>query len=266
MGNLLPIAIIVAGCGLFAIAIVLIILNWKKDKADKDAEVQIALLISRVAMMDNNLMQKDQIIDEQKRRIAVQSKQLDDVQNRLRDLELILFGKNMNAPKEPNIKFPPLLLIGTDQYIQRQDEIALNKSGIEYNRAINATQNSIEQELRRARQAKSPYKYVMFSGHGDKLGWKMSDGTLLDSYWMNQNLSDVEILYLNGCETTTIGDDMVNIVDYVISMGEKVPTKVAQSFAEIFWTTIQQGKSPGEAFTAAQLVEPSVKPYAIIRY
>jgi hypothetical protein len=268
--NLLPIAIIVIGVGLFAIAIVYVILNWKKDQAEHNSDQQIAMLISRVSLMQLELNQKDEIIEEQKRRITFYTKQLEDVESRVRDLELILFGRNMKPQSDSNTNSggtkPELLLIATDIFIQREDEIALNKSGIKYTRTIEADQNSIELELRRARQQKIPYRYVMFSGHATRQGWKLSDGTLLDSYWMNQNLSDVEILYLNGCETTAIADDLVNVVDCVISMSEKVPTKTAQSFAEMFWSAIAKGKTPSDAFTEAQLVEPSTKPYASIRF
>lgn len=262
---LLPIAVIVTGVGLFTIAIILVVLNWRKDKTEQGSEQQIAMLISRVALMRLEMNEKDEIIEEQKRRITFYTKQLEDVESRVRDLELILFGKNMDKPKETFTYNPTLLLITTDQYIQKQDEIALNKSGIEYRIVIEATQNSIEAELRRARQQKMHYKYVMFSGHASKLGWKLADGTLLDSYWMNQNLTDVEILYLNGCESTAIADDLVNVANYVISMSQNIPTKTAQSFSEMFWAGIVNGKSPNDSFAEAQLVEPSVKSYAVIR-
>ena len=265
-----PILLLLFGAAVLVIAIVMFVLNWKKDQTEHDAEQQISMLISRVALMQVELTKKEDIIEEQKRRIIFYTEQLRDVESRVRDLELILFGRDMDKrkeePEDHSDMYPELLIVGTDCYIQRQDEIAVSKSGISYRRLFDATQDEFEAELRRARQQKAPYKYVMLSGHGNKNGWKMSDGLLLDGYWMNQNLSDTEIVYLNGCQSVGMGDDLVSIVDCVISMAEDVPTKTAQSFASMFWSGIHTGKTPDVAFTEALTVEPSIRPYVSIRY
>lgn len=226
---------------------------------------KITMLISRITLLQAEIDKKNLIIEAQTRKINFYIDQLKTVENRLKDLESMIYR---TGGKEADGSYlqQELLLIAVDPIIQRQDEIALNKSKMDFHRVINATQDKIEQQLRRARQNRAMYKYIMFSGHADRNGLKMSDSTYLDSYWLNQNMSGVEILYLNGCETTSMADDLVGIVSCVISMDEKIPTRVAQSFAEIFWTGIASNKSPQEAFDDAANVEPTAKAYATIRY
>lgn len=222
-------------------------------------------LISRIALLQSEIEKKDLAIEDYKRRNMLLSERVEELESRVRDLELVLYGKSMRGQLDLSVLNPPLLLIAVDPYIQRQDEIALNKAKMPYRRVIQATQDKIEQELRSARQQKAMYKYIMFSAHSGTTGVKMHDGTFLDGYWMNTNLVGAEIVFLNGCKTTEVADSLINVASYVISMMEDVPTKAAQSFAEIFWTSILKGDDANTAFQEALSIEPTVRPYAVIR-
>lgn len=218
-------------------------------------------LETKVTLLQAELEKKELIIEEQKNRNRLLSERVEVLESRVRDLELILYGKSMRGSIDISILNPELLLIASDSYFQRQDEVALNKAKMPYRRIVDATQEKIERELRRARRQKSMFKYIIFSGHSDENGIKMADGTYLDGYWMNQNLLGVEIVLLAGCKTTHVADSMVNIVNNVISMNENISANASQSFSEVFWTNINDHGDVEKAFTEAVAVEPSIRPY-----
>ena len=156
---------------------------------------------------------------------------------------------------------PKLLLISTTESMQRTDEMALNRADVYYRRIVNANKVDIENELRRRRQEGFMYDYIVITAHMCSEGIMMQDGSILEPYWLNVNLFDIKLLILNGCESTEIAGELVGVVDYVISMTEKVPNKVAGSFLFAFWDKIRQGDDILSAYGYAKVVEPSVAPY-----
>lgn len=231
----------------------------------RDIKKQEADLIARIALLSSESEKKDLMIEDHKNRNRVLSERVEVLEGRVRDLELILYGKSMRGQLDLSVLNPPLLLIAVDPYFQRQDEIALNKAKIPYRRIVNATKEKVEAELRKARQNKSMYKYIIFSAHSDSNGVVMSDSTYLDAYWMNQNLVGAEIVVLAGCKTNDMADALEHIVSVVISMSENIPTQASQGFSEAFWSSMIKDDNPEIAFTEALNVEPTVKPYAELR-
>lgn len=227
------------------------------DHSQREAE-----LIAEVALLRSEVEKKDLTIQDHKNRNRVLSERVEVLEARVRDLELILHGKTTRGQIDLSVLNPPLLLIASDEYFQRQDEVALNKAKMPYRRIVGATRDKIEQELRKARQQKTMYRYIVFSAHSNTSGVKLADDTYLDAYWLNQNLIGAEIVVLANCKSSDVANGLINIVPYVISMLESIPTQASQSFIEVFWTNIVDGNDVEMAFTEALGVEPGIRSYA----
>lgn len=248
--------------------VLLFFLISKRDEAEKSdrALQKIVELLDKVNQLEQDVLQKQIIIQENDAKYNALLHRVKEIEARNQELELYLYRLRQDGLDKNNITpTPRLLLITPDPYTQQKDEIALTKAGINYRRIAGATIDRVEQELRRARQQRRMYEYIMISGHANEAGFVMSDDVIVDSYWMNQNFAGVEILFLNGCKTTQVADDVINVADCVISLLEPIPTRVAQSFAESFWSGIEQDMTPQQAFDDALNIEPSIRPYADIR-
>lgn len=206
-----------------------------------------------IAGYEEEIAKRDIMINRQDREII-------SYVNRIHYLEAMLEDRDMDKEKM-NYARPDLLLVTTVDDIQQTDEISLNRAGVNYRRLSKADKTALDDELRRRRQEDALYKYIVFSGHMSDEGMYMADGDILDSYWLNSNLAGVKLVILNGCESTTIASDLVGVVDYVISMSEKIPNKVAGGFLWAFWNAMKEEKSIPGAFGIAKAYEPSAAPY-----
>lgn len=234
---------------------------------------EITQLLAKINRLEQEIKEKDLIVKSLEQQVEFYSERSLSLERRVSELERLIYsgerheftssGTDINHSLRNQMT--ELLLIVSDRTIQMDDEIALNKARIPYRRIISATQQKILEELRRRRRERAMYRYVMFSAHSTPEGIYMADGTKLDTYWMNANLSGVDILYLNGCSTVKIGDDLIGVANHVISITEDVESKIAASFAEVFWYEVQNGAEPADAFVTALTVEPSMRPYVDFR-
>lgn len=257
-----------------AVGVLILILFWlqknnKTHKASRSLNTldTIVELLEKVNKLEKDIIEKRIIIEQNDAKYSALLQKVKEIEINNHDLEIYLH-RTRHAADSDRQQFMggnELLLITSDQYTQQKDEIALTKAGISYRRIADATLDRVEQELRRSRQQRRVYKYVMISGHANESGFVMSDEIIMDSYWMNQNFVGVKILFLNGCKSTQIADDLIRIVDCVISLLEPIPQKVAQSFAESFWYMIASGSSCQESFDYALSIEPTIRSYADIR-
>lgn len=247
-----------------------------KDQQIKDKDKQIREFITMQVLLQSDLDKKQAdlektnvLLSDQKRQTLLLERRIEEMETRIRDLEQMLYGAHMfravDVNKESRYKEPDTLLISSDPYIQQLDEIALKKAGVNYRRISVPTLDKIEQEIRRAKQRGERYKNIMISGHASEQGYKLTNGEYIDGYWLNQHLGGTEILFLNGCKTSSIADSVIDIIPCVISLLEDVETLVAQSFAEIFWRGIIDGDGVSESFANAIDTEPTIKPYAYLR-
>lgn len=250
----------------------LVYLNIDRSRSKSEIETKDALvneLTNRNILLEAERDKQNLVVKEQRSQIVFLTKRVDELENKQRDLELMLHGALIVQRSDGKItaetyKEPNTLLIATDPYIQQLDEIALSKAGVNYRRITTPTKRKIEQELRRARQQNYLYKNVMISGHANQEGFLLPDQQQLDAYWLNQNLAGVDIVVLNGCKTTKLGDALVEVVGCVVSLLEEVPNDVAQGFAEVFWRNIQDSEDAQYAFSEAVQSEPTIKPYAYL--
>lgn len=220
----------------------------------------VTILVSKIDEKDKLIAAYEEEIARRDIVIQRQDKEIVSYVNRIHYLEQVIEDADMDS-RVVDFARPDLLLVTTIDDIQQTDEIALNRAGVNYRRIARADRNAVEAELRRRRQEDALYRHVVFSGHMNDAGMYMADGEILDAYWFNMNLPGVKLVIFNGCESTAIASDLVGVVDYVISMSEKIPNKVAGGFLWAFWNAMKDSKSIPAAFGVAKAYEPTAAPY-----
>jgi len=183
------------------------------------------------------------------------------LQARISDLEI----KEPPVKSRPALSVPMLQIVGNEKFGEA-DRVAFRKAGIPFRRLNEATRSLISDELRRRRLDGTMYIWVTISAHIQPAGVILEAGSdTVPAAWWNEQLSGVEILLLNGCESIAVADDLVGLVGYVVSLAEAIPDDLAADFAYAFWRRVKAGDNAMYAFrrTIAQL--PAVAEYADIR-
>lgn len=158
-----------------------------------------------------------------------------------------------------------LVGVGTDPMLQA-DLAALrkveNRSGgaIKIIRLSPATLANLKRTLDRHRKGGKPIRWVHLSVHACEEGVALADD-LVSGQWLSENMSGVETLVINGCESDVVAD-WVGLVPYVVSMREAIPNADAANFCEAFWQGIAEGLDVEAAFDRSLVRVPAVAEYA----
>jgi len=159
---------------------------------------------------------------------------------------------------------PLLVILGTDSAINDRDRHALRRARINYQRLADANQKSIVAELRRRREEGSLYPWLHISAHGGDGGILLSDGIAGPDFW-HENLTDIQIVFLASCSSSTTADELAGLADWVIYFQEGVGNQDASDFTYSFWLRVGQGTPPPRAYQAAIEAVPSVAEFVDIR-
>jgi hypothetical protein len=195
------------------------------------------------------------------RRIRELEKTLTTLRTKIQEMEI----KPLSSAKASPYHVPLLHIVGSWEFGEA-DAKALRRAQVRFKRIQGATLELIDAELRRRRLSDSLYMWVLISAH---MG---PEGVFLESLeevvppdWWNENLIGVEVVFLNGCKSLVIADNLVGLVPAVISLGDNVTDVDATAFAFAFWRRMKEGETAGHAFRAAIDDVPQVAEFADIR-
>lgn len=179
------------------------------------------------------------------------------------------FSEGLSEVTQKNYYREVLLVCGNYQFCET-DRRALRKAQIPFIRLQEATVASLKQEILRRRADGNLYRIVHFAAHGNEnyielsiLPTGFNDKVGGDE--LGLILSGVEVVFLNACESTKVGDKIADIVPVVITLLEEIEDNVAEAFTTEFYTNIRTGSSPLEAFYKAINTLPEISEFAHIR-
>lgn len=229
--------------------------------------LEVGKLITDLAKMQNSLnyvqeRYQESLIAESNanRRIFELEHTVAALQTRIEELGVI-------GPPKTTVKVsvPMLQIVGNERFGEA-DRVAFRKAQIPFRRLTDATRPMIADEIRRRRLDGSMYPWITISAHMGKDGVLLeAEGAMVPASWWNEQFGNVEILLLNGCESLSVADELVGLVEYVVSLAESIPDDLAAAFAYAFWRRVKAGKDAGAAFRQAIAELPSVGEYADIR-
>ncbi len=163
--------------------------------------------------------------------------------------------------------YVPLLHIEGNAKFGNSDRVALHKAEIRFKRLTGATRQTIESEIRRRRLDGTLYKWAIISAHmGDAGVLLEASADMVPPVWWNEHLGGLDVVFLNGCSSLVVADDLAGLVEVVVSLGEEVGNKDAADFAYAFWRRVKNGDDPGQAFESAINEVPAISEFADIRF
>jgi hypothetical protein len=125
-------------------------------------------------------------------------------------------------------------------------------------------------EWRIAKRQNDLHRYILdvnpqilhFCGHGTKQGLVLEDDTGAVKVVSNEVLTEllrtfadcIECVVLNACHSSSLADDLVQHLNYVIGMNQAVSDDIAISFSEGFYDALGAGRSYERAFEIAKSV------------
>ena len=169
-----------------------------------------------------------------------------------------------------NKYYRDVLLVCGERVFCDSDRRALRKAQIPFIRLLDATTESLKQEILRRRSDGNLYRIVHFAAHGNEnyieLGMLPSgfkDKITGDE--LGLILAGVEVVFISSCKSTKVGDKVADIVPVVITLLEEVENNLAEAFATEFYMQIKLQASPQKAFYAAVGTIPEISEFAHIR-
>jgi len=201
-----------------------------------------------------NLYARISILEEKVKEARAYSNRLESEIESLKKILYALTEKSLQANEkkeedddEYKISFDTLLVCGSDQEICNSDRNALMRSGVEFRMLRGATALDFDAEIRRRRRDGSMYKRVHFAMHSSPAGL-IFDDKLVDGQYLADHLAGVELVFLAGCKSAKIADDISGVVPYVVVTYDDVKNNLASDFVYNFWSVIADGGSPEQAY------------------
>jgi len=225
--------------------------EYLTEKVEKLQAAQESLLRSNAQAQDDIARLKLELV-EAKKRIAVLEAQV-----AWYEKEKAEDDAKLASATPPPKKNTLLVILGDDKDLY-VDLVALRKvaavKGFRLSRVYPATYDRIKDAIDRRRRDGNPVKYVHIAAHACENGVQLLDQrtgrtTLVSPSDLSDILGDVEVLVINGCESSVIGDNVG--IPFVVTMREEVPHNDAKQFAEVFWSAIGNKLSPEEAYDQA---------------
>lgn len=201
------------------------------------------------------------LLAEMERRLRPLWNELDDIQHRLDNLMDEIEQKRAvtTATNASTI----LLICGNEAFCQT-DRHALRRTNMDYQRLPSATKEEISDELQRARENHDPYRLIHISAHASPEGILLGNELVAPGWW-NDHLDGVHLLVLAVCQGAAIADQLAGLVDVVVSVREGIDNQLAGEFTYVFWSSVQEGSDPREAYRQARKSLPAVAEYVSIR-
>lgn len=176
--------------------------------------------------------------------------------------ELQIRGSNeadVNGTESIDARRSVLVAVGPDRMLDvdlAAFRAVATRTNLRFQRLRDVTKNRFERFLERHRSSGRPIRYVHLATHAGPDGVEFADGRV-DGVWLSERLGGVEVLLLDGCEASNVGD-LLGVVPYVVTMNEPIDNHDAMLFAEAFWCEIGNGKPAEVAFYLALDRSPPV--------
>lgn len=225
---------------------------------DEDTKRRITNLEITIDVLTGALKEAQKLMGEQDNRIETMQREMGAMEKELAVLRARQPAPLPTAAVEPVTESALLVAVGSDAAL-KIDLTALRavrtETGLGFTRIEDATIDRIKQHLDRARINGRPIDKLHLAVHSGPKGILLG-GTLVDSVEFSEILDGVRVLLLAGCEGDSVGD-YLGVVNYVVTMTEKVSNADASLFTRAFWTQIGLKKEPVEAFNQALKRSPS---------
>lgn len=163
--------------------------------------------------------------------------------------------QNNNYDNKNNNIDEVLHIIGEAEF-GNDDQIAFKDGGIK-TIIVYADQEPyfdvLKKEIERQREDNKILKYWHISAHGDR-----NKGILFGKKWIEWEAfydlispyDDLEILFLNACESVDVADKISGSFKYILATAIEIPTDDAMIATKIFWKNIVNGNTAEEAVNA----------------
>lgn len=196
-------------------------------------------------------------------------KELDSLRQLLYDFNSGEMGVKTKPSEEEvggrvRIAFDTLLVCGGDVEICNLDRNALMRSGSEFRMLRGSTSGEFDAEIRRRRRDGTMYKNVHFAMHSDESGLLFEDG-IVSGEWLADRLLGANIVFLAGCSSAKVADDISGVVEYVIVTYTDIENTLAADFVYNFWSSFVSGNTPEFSYREAIERTPQVKQYVDMR-
>lgn len=206
--------------------------------------------------LENTVNTLQSLLYEKQAEIDTLRRDLETARRRLAILEVA--SKQPAAGRTTGNEQPLLLAVVGDDPALAVDLAALREveraGGFRLSRLDGSTKADLKRTLDRYRSNRRPIRYVHMAVHAGKGGMLLA-GELVTAAWLSENLKNVEVLVINGCQSADIGDQ-IGIVPAVVTMREDLAHEDAAQFARLFWTGVGEGMSPITAFEDALRLSP----------
>lgn len=206
--------------------------------------------------LENTVNTLQSLLYEKQAEIDTLRRDLETARRRLAILEVA--SKQPAVQRVPGSEQPLLLAVVGDDPALAVDLAALREveraGGFRLSRLDGSTKADLKRTLDRYRSNRRPIRYVHMAVHAGKGGMLLA-GELVTAAWLSENLKNVEVLVINGCQSADIGDQ-IGIVPAVVTMREDLAHEDAAQFARLFWTGVGEGMSPITAFEDALRLSP----------
>lgn len=159
---------------------------------------------------------------------------------------------------------PLLHICGDELTMCEMDRNALRRSGVLFQRLWRATKRSVEEEMRRRRQAGTLYPWLHISAHADTHGIQLADGVAPPAWWAN-HLDGVQVVLLAACNTETVADALAGLVTVIFVSNEEIENRDAADFTYAFWRRMREHGDPVRAYEQAIGEVPAVAEFTDIR-
>jgi hypothetical protein len=169
-------------------------------------------------------------------------------------LEVTQLKGSVNLPQtteesyQDNDNVTLLVGIGTEPNLQidlpKLRGMKTRKGPVSLMRLLPVTSTSLAKVLQSARGSGSAIRWVHLATKATAKGVELADGTFTGE-WLSGELSGVEALLLNGCDTFEIGD-MLPGIPLVATTLERISHEDAQVLAGVFWQAVADGLTPSE--------------------
>lgn len=206
--------------------------------------------------LENTVNTLQSLLYEKQAEIDTLRRDLETARRRLAILEVA--SKQPAGGRTTGSEQPLLLAVVGDDPALAVDLAALREveraGGFRLSRLDGSTKADLKRTLDRYRSNRRPIRYVHMAVHAGKGGMLLA-GELVTAAWLSENLKNVEVLVINGCQSADIGDQ-IGIVPAVVTMREDLAHEDAAQFARLFWTGVGEGMSPITAFEDALRLSP----------
>lgn len=146
------------------------------------------------------------------------------------------------------------------------DSFALRRSGLSVVSLDIKTIDILEHAINRFHDTEI-FPYWHLSSHAKK-GQIFLNGFYIDAEWLLKriNFQEVEILFLDACDTVEFADSLTGTIKYVISINSSIESSDAAKIAFDFWSSIYKNFSVEDAFLIAKEKNPKNAPFLYLHF